>query len=206
VGFAGATEFDTDAVKVDFISEQFYQDATGQPLVVKYSVFSDNDDEYVGASDQYGSSQQHSLDFAFEPTVHELNHDLRMVVQASKAWVAAGYPIALDRLGNEIRAMVNGELGLIVTGIAPIAVGVAQGAAEYIPRIASETPQPPMHLAAPVAGGDATRRFPVTITTPIPPPPPVGSATPPLGAQIFKKVSLNSADKPSSISLPFNTV
>lgn len=188
VGFAGASTFDTDNVKVNYISADYYK-VDNKPLVIKYSVYKDNNDEYVGVSDHYGSSQSFDsvMNLGFETLNERLSFGTKMVKKLTAQWAAAGYPVELNALATEARALVDGSLGLLVSTIAPLAIGVTENALALIPRIASETPQPPMHLAtSPVSGTT------ITLTNPVPPPPPIGSASPPLGAQIFSKAKVAS--------------
>lgn len=119
-GFAGALEFDDSArVHLYTVSEKNYSTS------VKYGIFADNDDEYVGSGDAYGSSELRLTDFGFETTDSKLEYGQKMFNTAAKAWTEAGYPIELAQAGDLVRSMVGGTLGLIVSGITPIATAAS---------------------------------------------------------------------------------
>lgn len=79
LGFAGAMEFDDDPAILD---------GNVKPGVARYSVFSDNVDEYVGGSSHYGTS---FVQRQFEDPDALAASDKELVERATKIWKKAGF-------------------------------------------------------------------------------------------------------------------
>lgn len=131
-GFAGAMEFDEKAsVNLSTTSiDNFVQS-------INYSVFSENEDEYVGSSDHYGTSEMQFDSFGWETPADKLTYGQEMYDTAATAWTEAGYPVELAQSGDLVRSMVGGQLGLIVSGIKATVIASTSGAGSAVPPVGS---------------------------------------------------------------------
>lgn len=109
VGFAGALEFD-DANPVDLV------DITGAG-VIKYSTFDQNQDEYVGASDHYGSSVRANGVVRVDPTQGiELRRDQSMIDEAKRLWNQDGFDVPIQDDPAVSGLLVKTGFGLAAVG------------------------------------------------------------------------------------------
>lgn len=113
VGFAGTMAYDSTMA-----SENKDPRLVSNYGPVTYSVFGDNDDEFVGASSQYGSSNV-GLGGILTPDdtlATRLAYGQAMVTAASAQWAKAGYPIPASQLGPVSTFIVGKALGLGLVG------------------------------------------------------------------------------------------
>jgi hypothetical protein len=111
VGFQGALAFD-DQADIAAIRVQYGGN-------IKFTVFSDNTDEFVGSGDQYASAKTFgSMAFlrnkgALSQVDSELKSDAKQLSQAKAAWAKAGVPVPDVEFGAIVKA-VHGtaQLGL----------------------------------------------------------------------------------------------
>lgn len=110
VGFAGALEFDENA-KVNLV------DVTGAG-VVKYSTFDQNQDEYVGSSDHYGSSVRQNGVVRVDPIQGiELKRDQSMIAEAKRLWAQNGeFKVPFVDEGPVAGLLVKSGFGLAAVG------------------------------------------------------------------------------------------
>lgn len=111
VGFAGAMEFD-DEVDVTTLKE-----VTGAG-VIKYSTFDQNNDEYVGISDQYGSAvrQNGVVRVDTGSGMLELTKNTQMVIKATAIWATAGLAVPIADTAFVASMMTKGGFGLAAVG------------------------------------------------------------------------------------------
>ncbi len=107
IGFAGTMAFD-DKADVNLYTVNFGES-------IKYSVFSDNDDEYVGVGDHYGSSTV-PMDFGFIDPADRLTYNQGLVDQATKIWAKAGFVVPPALLGPVSAFIVSKGTGLLSVG------------------------------------------------------------------------------------------
>jgi hypothetical protein len=110
-GFAGTMAFD------DTANTQLFTVGFGESI--NYSVFQDNDDEYVGVGDQYGSSStslQLVANLGFDDLDAQLSYDQSLVVRARQTWQDAGFDIPSVQLGPVSSFIVSKGLGLLAVG------------------------------------------------------------------------------------------
>lgn len=111
LGFAGAMEFDGD------VDPATLQEVTGAG-VVKYSTFDQNEDEYVGSSDHYGSAVRDSgANRILDDNTVVLTRNAEMQTAAEAIWAKNGgfqVPSVDDALVAEV--MVRGAFGMIAVG------------------------------------------------------------------------------------------
>jgi hypothetical protein len=111
IGFSGAMEFD-DQVDVTTLRE-----VTGAG-VIKYSTFDQNNDEYVGTSDQYGSAVRQNGVVRVDTTsgLSELTRNQQMVIQATAIWATAGFRVPPTDAAAVAGLMVKEGFGLAAVG------------------------------------------------------------------------------------------
>lgn len=111
-GYAGTMAFD-DAADVNLPSVSFGES-------ISYTTFSDNNDEYVGLGDQYGSADPNLFSaipgLGFDNTDDEMEYNQGLVQQAQTIWEDAGYPIPDLQLGPVSQFIVKKSLGLLAVG------------------------------------------------------------------------------------------
>lgn len=109
IGFAGSMVF---ADENELVTNH---ESTG--AITKYSTFDKNDQEYVGVSDQYGSSTWSLGNGAgLWEKENEFEYGQRMVNAANAAWTAKGYKIPDSALGPVSQFLVSKTLGLAAVG------------------------------------------------------------------------------------------
>ena len=119
-GFAGAFSYD-DQDELNSILDQSKLNTGG---VVTFSTFADNDDEFVGSSDHYGSALVQFS--AYSDLLTEFKEGQKVSDQARSFWEEAGLKPESDLLSNLAQAVQYAKLGVI-------AIGVGQGVASYKP-------------------------------------------------------------------------
>lgn len=108
VGFAGAMEFDDNPT--DLV------DITGAG-VIKYSTFDQNEDEYVGTSDQYGSAVRQNGVVNVDPdTTIVLTQNQQMVDTATEIWNEAGFAVPSSDTSAVSSLLVTAGFGLQAIG------------------------------------------------------------------------------------------
>lgn len=110
-GFAGTMAFDSEA-DVKLSTVQF-------GTAIKYTVFSDNFDEYVGTGDQYGTSDPKfasNLSIGNDLSVFDDAFNQDLVETATDIWASEGYPVPDTQLGPVSRFIVSKSLGLLAVG------------------------------------------------------------------------------------------
>jgi hypothetical protein len=112
VGFAGALEFDSDQVSVTEVK------STGE---VMFSVFSANDEEYVGRSSHYGSSitDDGAIQYQFgnvDSLLDTIERGQRVVDKAVQLWTDEGYGIPPDQLAAVSEVLTTLGTGLVQVG------------------------------------------------------------------------------------------
>lgn len=106
-GFAGTMAFDDSSDALLY--------TVGYGLSIKYSVFSDNDDEYVGVGDHYGSSQVR-LGLGGTLISDVISYNQKLVDKANQVWQAKGFSIPPFQLGPVSQFIVGKGLGLLAVG------------------------------------------------------------------------------------------
>ncbi len=109
VGFAGALEFDeTSPVNL--------KEVTGAGIV-RYSTFDQNEDEYVGTSDHYGSSTRSNGVLRIDENISaQLERDQKMVSEAEKIWSENGFQVPSSDESSVSTALIKGGFGMIAIG------------------------------------------------------------------------------------------
>lgn len=149
VGFAGSMAFDQDdllgKVTINGIK-------SGQPLL--YSVFSDNEDEYVGVSDHYGSSKVNSdftskflKNLGYTDQALEINYGQELVQAATELWGNSEFGVTIPgtQLGPLSSFLVGkgvGLMGVAATKAITAASGGINAAGSAVARFASSLPNP----------------------------------------------------------------
>ena len=116
VGFQGALAFD-DSADVSSVKAYWGEQVT-------FTVFSDNDDEYIGIGDQYASSKTYDeMQFlryiGYDSAEQELDNSEAQLLKAKAAWANVG----LNVPDYEIGALVKVTKNVIQTGL-QVASGV----------------------------------------------------------------------------------
>jgi hypothetical protein len=133
VGFAGAMSYD-DADSIPLLTQPQYGQST------KYTVYSDNDDEYVGVGTQYGSSAINVAGsyFPYESPDQLLTYDNAMLLKVTAQWAAAGFTGGTNAtgistnpvtafLGPTATAILSRGLGLLATaGVSAVTKATTQ--------------------------------------------------------------------------------
>jgi hypothetical protein len=110
-GFAGTMAFDATA------DSQLFTVGFGESI--NYTTFQDNEDEYVGIGDQYGSSStslQLVANLGFDDQDAQLTYDQGLVNTARQTWQDAGFDIPSVQLGPVSSFIVSKGLGLLAVG------------------------------------------------------------------------------------------
>ena len=150
-GFAGQTGFDLSSqVVLGSYADPFMVD------VIKYSVFSNNEEEYVGSGSHYGSSNITFGDFGWQLPESNLSTGQDMYGQATVAWQDAGYPDpfaqAVD-LFNQAKSQVS-DVVSTGQGIAEQAAGIAMSGAAALQAEAESVATQANDLLRSMSNGD----------------------------------------------------
>lgn len=110
-GFAGTMAFD-DAADTNLATVGFGES-------IKYSVFQDNDDEYVASGDHYGSASPKLgllSGIGFTDLNDQLSYDQSLVTRANQIWQDAGFTIPDTQLGPVSSFIVSKGVGMLSVG------------------------------------------------------------------------------------------
>lgn len=110
VGFAGALEFDNE------VDPATLKEVTGAG-VVRYSTFDQNDDEYIGSSDHYGSSSRiNGVVRVDENLSTKLTRDQKMVDEAQRIWSENGFDVPSDDQFLVSTLLIKTGYGMLAVG------------------------------------------------------------------------------------------
>lgn len=154
IGFAGSMVFDNND-KIITVNE-FNVDSRA----VTFTVFSDNEDEYVGRSDHYGTPLDINNNgltlrqFNFEDDINgKYNQGTLQVLQAQDIWEEAGQTVPLESFFTQAAAVASPlkKLGVLIYS----AVQTARGLTNILTTTTkASTPSPA--FASPVSGATKT--------------------------------------------------
>lgn len=118
-GFEGTMAFDTDATALQVQNQEEAEQLGSGIQSIKYTVFSDNLDEYVGASDHYGSSilangQANRVQFETEDTI---SRDSKLVAKARQVWTDAGFNVNDTGMSPAAAFLLRKGVGMGITGL-----------------------------------------------------------------------------------------